>query len=99
MDQHRIQELLNEYAGYDPTIKLADVRGTARLGEFLFLLRYLNRTIPHLEWLSKESAEYADGASDATPAAKFLTLVEETANTLLDAANGPQHPSPEKTNG
>lgn len=86
MDRQRLEELMNEYRGYDPTLKLADVRGTATLGEFLFFLRYLTRAIPHLEWLSNESAEYADGACDASPAAKFLTHVEETASTLLSAA-------------
>lgn len=38
-----------------------------------------------LDWIAMESAQYADGAPDATPAARFLTIVEQTARSARNA--------------
>lgn len=38
IEQARIEELLSEYGGYDPSIKLGHVFGTCTFGEFLEVL-------------------------------------------------------------
>ena len=48
----RIEELLIEYSGYDPRIKLGSVFGTCTMGEFVQLLQASHPMTQHIPCLS-----------------------------------------------